>query len=127
MRNIKRIYASIYRCSPWAAMFTSLNFLYMGLMPALATIISISLFDHAANILQGGDDLSSIYLFAALYLLLHLMNDLFLIGQSIITNNWIYEKCNMYFRLELGKKFTTLPLITLEDIEVLNQKNGQTK
>lgn len=127
MRNIKRIYASIYRCSPWAAMFTSLNFLYMGLMPALVTIISISLFDHAVNILKGGDDLASLYLFAALYLLLHLMNDLFLIGQSIITNNWIYEKCNMYFRLELGKKFATLPLITLEDVEILNRKERADK
>jgi len=88
----------------------------------MVTLISVALFDSAANVLSGDKDFTSLYLYVGLYLLVYLINDLLGFASSIIIQCWVYEKCTAFFRMELYEKFAKLPLIALENADILNRK-----
>jgi ABC-type multidrug transport system fused ATPase/permease subunit len=122
MKSIKRIYASIFKWVPGSALFAVCRRIYDGFVPVMVTLISVALFDSAANVLSGDKDFTSLYLYAGLYLLVYLINDLLGFASSIIVQCWVYEKCTAFFRMELYEKFAKLPLIALENADVLNRK-----
>ena len=127
MKNIKRIYASIFRWAPISAIFTILNYVSAALIPASITIISVRLFDNAARVLRGESAVSELYIYAVLYLGVYLVNDLLFYSFSIAVNSGIYEKGTAYFRMELYEKLSRLPLISFENAEILNQKERAEK
>ncbi|MDR0999728.1 MAG: hypothetical protein LBL96_02835 [Clostridiales bacterium] len=109
MKSIKRIYASIFKWVPGPALFAVCRRLYDAFVPAMVTLISVAFFDSAARVLNGDKDFTSLYIYAGLYLLVYLINDLLGFGSSIIIQCWVYEKCTALFRMELYEKFAKLP------------------
>lgn len=122
MRSIIRIYASIFKWVPGPALFAVCRRLYDAFLPAMITLISVAFFDSAAQVLSGDTDFTSLFLYAGLYLLVYLINDLLGFASSIIVQCWVYEKSTALFRMELYKKLAKLPLIAFENVDILNRK-----
>jgi ABC-type multidrug transport system fused ATPase/permease subunit len=122
MKYIGRIYASIFKWVPGPASFAVCRRLYDAFVPAMVTLVSVGLFDSAAKVLGGERDLRALYIYAGLYLLVYLVNDLLGFASSIIVQCWVYEKCTALFRVALYEKFARLPLIALENADTLNRK-----
>ena len=95
MKHIQRIYRSIFRWMPAAAIVTAADYTIGALVPAVVTVISINLFDSAARVLAGEAFQSSLYLYAVLYLGVYLVNDLMSFVRSITLNAGIYETCQV--------------------------------
>ncbi len=127
MSSLRRIYASIFKWAPASAVATVLQQLLGALVPAAVTVVSAGLFDHAAKAINGQADSSKLYLYAALYLIIYLINDVLEYIFSIAVNAGIYEKGTAYFRMALYEKVAKLPLLALEDPEVLNRKERADK
>ena len=127
MKNIKRIYASIFKWVPMSAIFTILNYLSAALVPAVITVVSVGLFDSAARVLSGETVTNQLYLYGFLYLGVYLVNDLLFYSFSIAINCGIYEKGTSFFRIELYEKLARLSLISFENAEILNQKERAEK
>ena len=122
MRHIGRIYKSIFKWVPGSALFAVCRRLYDAFVPAMVTLVSVRLFDSAASVLSGEKEVASLYVYAGLYLLIYLINDLLGFASSIIIQCWVYEKCTALFRMEVYEKFAKLPLIALESADTLNRK-----
>jgi ATP-binding cassette, subfamily B, bacterial len=127
MNSLRRIYASIFKWAPASAVATVLQQLLGALVPAAVTVVSAGLFDHASKAINGQADGSKLYLYAALYLIIYLINDVLEYIFSIAVNAGIYEKGTAYFRMALYEKVAKLPLLALEDPEVLNRKERADK
>ena len=127
MRAVQRIYASIFRWVPGSAVFTLFRRVFDGFVPVMVTLVSVALFDSVADVLRGSAEASALYLYAGLYLLIYLANDLLAFGASIIIQCWVYEKCTALFRMELYEKFARLPLAAMENADVLNRKERVNK
>ena len=127
MKNIIRIYKSIFKWVPWSAAFTAFQRLYEAFMPAAVTLISVALFENAARVIGGGRDYTGLYLYAGLYLIVYLISDIFNYIISITVNCGIYEKGTAFFRMELYEKISRLPLITFENADMLNKKERADK
>lgn len=127
MSSLRRIYASIFKWAPASAVATVCQQLLGALVPAAVTVVSAGLFDHAAKAINGQADGSKLYLYAALYLIIYLINDILEYIFSIAVNAGIYEKGTAYFRMALYEKVAKLPLLALEDPEVLNRKERADK
>lgn len=127
MSSLRRIYASIFKWAPASAVATVLQQLLGALVPAAVTVVSAGLFDHASKAINGQADGSKLYLYAALYLIIYLINDVLEYIFSIAVNAGIYEKGMAYFRMALYEKVAKLPLLALEDPEVLNRKERADK
>lgn len=127
MRSIRRIYASIFHWVPGSALFSVCRRIYDGFVPVLITLVSVALFDSAAAVINVGRDLAGLSIYAGLYLLIYLINDLLGFASSIIVQCWVYEKCTALFRIELYEKFARLPLIALEDADILNRRERVNK
>jgi ATP-binding cassette, subfamily B, bacterial len=127
MSSLRRIYASIFKWAPASAVATVLQQLLGALVPAAVTVVSAGLFDHASKAINGQADGSKLYLYAALYLIIYLINDVLEYIFSIAVNAGIYEKGTAYFRMALYEKVAKLPLLALEDPEVLNRKERADK
>lgn len=127
MSSLRRIYASIFKWAPASAVATVCQQLLGALVPAAVTVVSAGLFDHAAKAISGQADGTKLYLYAALYLIIYLINDVLEYIFSIAVNAGIYEKGTAYFRMDLYEKVAKLPLLALEDPEVLNRKERAEK
>ena len=127
MKYIIRIFKSIFKWAPVSAAVTTLDYLYGAFVPAIITVITINLFDSAAQTLAGEPALNRLYLYAGLYLGVYLVNDLLVYVRSIALNAGIYEKGTAYFRIDLYEKLAKLPLITFEDADALNRKERAEK
>ncbi len=127
MSSLRRIYASIFKWAPASAAATVCQQLLGALVPAAVTVVSAGLFDHAAKAINGQADGTKLYLYAALYLIIYLINDILEYIFSIAVNAGIYEKGTAYFRMDLYEKVAKLPLLALEDPEVLNRKERAEK
>ena len=86
MKNIKRIYAGIFKWVPVSAIFTVLNYLSAALVPAVITVVSVGLFDNAARVLSGEAVTNQLYLYGFLYLGAYFVNDLLFYSFSIAVN-----------------------------------------
>ncbi len=122
MKYILRIQKSIFQLMPFSASITVLDYLYGAFVPALATLVSVRLFDSAAQVLTYKTAVNSLILYAGLYLGIYLLNDFLLFFRSITLNAGIYEKGSTFFRIHLYEKLARLPLITFEDAAMLNKK-----
>jgi ATP-binding cassette subfamily B protein len=127
MKYIKRIFASIFKWVPFSALYTGVDYLYGALTPAIITLISANLFDSAAKVIAGEQAQSSLYLYAVMYLVVYLINDLSNYFRSITVNAGIYEKGTAYFRIALNEKLAKLPLIAFENADMLNRKERAEK
>jgi ATP-binding cassette subfamily B protein len=127
MKYIARIFKSIFKWMPFSAAYTALDYLYGALVPAIATVVSVNLFDSAASILSGEPASNSLYLYVVLYLVVYLINDVSLFVRSITLNAGVYEKGTAYFRIALYEKLAKLPLISFENAEILNKKERAEK
>lgn len=127
MKSLRRIYASIFKWAPLAAAATVLQQLAGALVPAAVALVSAGLFDHAARAISGEEAGGPLYLYAALYLIIYFINDILDYIFSIAVNAGIYEKGTAYFRMELYGKMAKLPLLALEDPEILNCKERAEK
>jgi len=127
MKCIFRIHKSIFKWVPWPAAVTLAEYLYGALVPAVITVISVGLFDSAAQVLGGATANNSLYLYAGLYLGVYLVNDFANYVRSIALNAGIYEKGTAYFRIELYEKSAKLPLINYENADTLNKKERAEK
>ena len=128
MKYILRIYKSIFKRTPLSAFITAFDYLIFGaFVPAVITIISVNLFNNAAQIITGDRAPGGLYIYAGLYLGVYLVNDLLVYVRSIVLNAGIYEKCTAFFRIELYEKLAKLPLITFENADMLNKKERAEK
>lgn len=127
MKHIRRIYASIFRWVPGSAIFTILNYISGAFVPAIITVVSVGLFDSAARVLAGKQSQNSLYLYAILYLVIYLANDLLYYVFSIAVNAGVYEKGTAFFRIALYEKMSRLPLIAFENADTLNRKERAEK
>ncbi len=126
-RVIFNIFRSIIKLVPFSSLLTALNYALDAVMPAVATVVSVNLFDRAAQMLSGSDVKDELFFFAFLYLGTYLINDILFWASSITINAGIYEKGTSFFRIALYEKMSRLPLIAFEDAEILNQKERAEK
>lgn len=96
-------------------------------MPAVATVISVVLFDSAVSYIDGEDTRQKLFLYGFLYLITYLINDVLSLVSSITVNAGIYEKGTSFFRIKLYEKVSKLPFICFENAEILNQKERAQK
>jgi ABC-type multidrug transport system fused ATPase/permease subunit len=127
MKHILRIYRSIFKWAPFSAVFTVIDYINGGIVPAVITVISVNMFDRAARVLGGEPPQNGLYFYAGLYLGIYLVNDLFSFVRSITLNAGIYERGTAFFRIELYEKLATLPLVNFENAELLNRKERAEK
>ncbi|MDD4297240.1 MAG: ABC transporter transmembrane domain-containing protein, partial [Ruminiclostridium sp.] len=127
MRYIARIYKSIFKWMPFPAIYTILDYIYGAFVPAFVTIISVNLFNSAAEVVKGVPEKNELYLYAAMYLAVYLVNDVSTLIRSITLNACIYEKGTAYFRIALYEKLAKLPLILFENTDILNKKERAEK
>ncbi|MCE5257788.1 MAG: ABC transporter ATP-binding protein/permease [Chloroflexi bacterium] len=122
MKNIAFVFKRLFRWIPWSAGLTMAYYVFSALLPGMAAIISIHLFENAAKVLNGAAPLNDLIIFALLYLLIYLINDLLAYIMSITLNAGIYEKGTAYFRIELYEHLAELPLLLYEDSSYLDRR-----
>jgi len=93
-----------------------------ALIPAATALVSVGLFDNASRALNGELVSNELYFYAALYLIIYIINDFLFYAFSIAVNSGIYEKGTAFFRIALYEKIAKLPLIAFENIEILDQQ-----
>ena len=120
MKNISRIYASIFKWAPISATLTIMYNIVGAIYPAAISVISIGLFDNAVRAFAG--ESTEIYFYIFLYLIICAVKEMFSYFDSITMNAGIYEKGTAYFRIALYEKLARLPLISFENAEMMNQK-----
>lgn len=126
-RILASIFKSIFKCTPISSFFTIVNYASAAAMPAVATLVSVKLFDNAYRLINGENTRDDLFFYAFLYLITYLINDLLYFASSISINAGVYEKGTSMFRIHLYEKMANLPLIAFENAETLNQKERAEK
>ncbi len=119
LNTLFRVMGFIFRNAPISACLSVLYYVADALYPAVTAMILIHIFHGVEQMLMGA---SSSELFGALlgYLLCFLVLNALLIISSVAINAGVYERINHCYRIKLGEKAASLPLIALEDAKILD-------
>lgn len=119
----KVIFKAVYTVMKATPLFGILNLIVMllfGILPYLLTITLADLFDAVNNYLYKEALANHIFQYGIIYIVLYLIQFSLYTVQSIVENYGIYEKTLQELKIQLGLKYSKLPLISYENAEIQN-------
>lgn len=124
MKKATIIFKSIDTVMAATPLFGILNVIVIvlfGILPYLLTITLAKLFD-VVHLYLSGVQLAAgpVFQYGALYILLFLIQFSLLTVQSVVENYGIYEKTLHMLKIQLGLKYSRLPLLSYENTEIHN-------
>ncbi|MEJ6950833.1 ABC transporter ATP-binding protein [Natronospora cellulosivora (SeqCode)] len=115
-----KVYRQTLKFVPISGIIGILNYLAQGLFPAFTSLILINLFDNAYELSRGIDTLRLVIIYGSLFVIAHALVYILLFISSITINAGVYERCTSYYKMKLSEKTSKLPLISLENSDILN-------
>lgn len=123
LQILTKVYRHTLRAVPFSGVSGILNYLVQGLFPAFTSLVQARLFDAAYSLTQGVDTLTIVILYGSLFVVAYAVVYIFQFISSITINAGIYERCTSYYNMKISEKTAALPLISFEDVNVLNLQN----
>lgn len=119
----KVVFKAVHTVMAATPLFGVLNLivvLLFGILPYLLTVTLADLFDSVNNYLGGTGLPEYILKYGIIYIVLFLLQFSLYTVQSVVENYGIYEKTLHVLKIQLGVKYSRLPLISYEDTEIQN-------
>ena len=117
----------VQAAAPVSGIFAQFYYLFESVYPAIATVLTVGLFDAAGNFLQGTADFSLAarygWLLAAAYIVYRLLQPV----SSTAINAGVYEKGVMDARIRLAEKSARLSVLCYEDANIINLRQRATQ
>lgn len=126
MKIIADTARTISKAAPVATTMVVLQYIKDAILPATIALISVNLFESAANFISGGEA-GNIFLYGIMYLVTYLIGDVMECLFNVAINAGVYEKGTAAFRVKLYDKSSRLSFISFEDPEILNKKERAEK
>ena len=123
LQILTKVYRHTLKAVPFSGVSGILNYLVQGLFPAFTSLVLARLFDAAYSLTQGIDTLTVVILYGSLFVGAYAAVYILQFISSITINAGIYERCTSYYNMKISEKTATLPLISFEDVNVLNLQN----
>jgi ABC-type multidrug transport system fused ATPase/permease subunit len=120
MKVFARVYYLTIKTAPVSAIAGLAAWLVQGIMPAVQTVLLERLFDSGYGFLNGTATIEATGFYCLVFLLVYGAVKVLEFSLSITVNAGIYEKCNSFHKLRIAEKTAALPLVSLEDSNVLN-------
>ena len=125
--NILQILVKVYKYTlkavPISGVLGVTNYLVQGLFPEIASLIQARMFDAVYSFTHGVDTLKYIIIYGILFVGTYIVVYLLQFISSITINTGIYEKCTNYYNMKIYEKTAALPLISFENVDILNLQN----
>lgn len=123
LQILTNVYRHTLKAVPFSGISGILNYLVQGLFPAFTSLILSRLFDAAYSLTQGVDTLTIIILYGSLFVGSYAVVYILQFISNITINAGIYERCTSYYNMKISEKTAKLPLISFENVDVLNLQN----
>lgn len=123
LQILTNVYRHTLKAVPFSGISGILNYLVQGLFPAFTSLILARLFDAAYSLTQGVDTLTIIILYGSLFVGSYAVVYILQFISNITINAGIYERCTSYYNMKISEKTAKLPLISFENVDVLNLQN----
>lgn len=123
LQILTKVYRHTLKAVPFSGVSGILNYLVQGLFPAFTSLVQARLFDAAYSLTQGVDTLTVVILYGSLFVGAYAVVYILQFISSITINAGIYERCTSYYNMKISEKTAKLPLISFENVDVLNLQN----
>ena len=123
LQIITKVYRHTLKVVPFSGVSGILNYLVQALFPAFTSLVLSRLLDAAHSLTQGVNILSVVIFYGSLFVGAYAVVYILQFVSSITINAGIYERCTSYYNMKISEKTATLPLISFEDVNVLNLQN----
>jgi len=118
---------TIFKAAPVASVMVILEYIKEAILPGAIALISVNLFESAAEFVEGKGSSDDIFLFGIMYLVVFLIGDVMEYLFSVAINAGVYEKGTAAFRIKLYEKASKLSFISFENPDILNKKERAEK
>lgn len=115
-----RAIRQVQSATPFLGIVAHFYYLFESIYPAVATILTVGLFDSVGNYIQGSADFSQAVRYGWMLAAAYIVYRLFEPFSNMAINAGVYEKGVMDARIRLAEKSAKLPLVYYEDANIIN-------
>lgn len=123
LQILTKVYRHTLKAVPFSGVSGILNYLVQGMFPAFTSLILARLVDAAYSLTKGVDTLTIVILYGSLFVGTYAVVYILQFVSSITINAGVYERCTSYYNMKISEKAAKLPLISFENVDVLNLQN----